>query len=344
MLSSFTRLISSLCLSTLLLGGALWGAQLPAPAAPADEQGFFAEAILPESKNPVTIKSVRYSEAHNKRMTLCLPEVKAAHTRFDPVILLVHGGAWTTGFGSPKSFDSHCRYFAELGFATANLDYRLAPLHPYPAAPDDVESAIKWLSMKLNKSIDNNRRKGYEEHFGSHVLLVGHSAGAHLSMLVAFAKPELPIAGVVDFAGPTDLTKREACQVCEFAKVWFLRSADRHEASPVYHTRPDLPPVYIFHSKDDKVVNFQQALELKAALEKVKAPVQFYPLEGVGHWFPFEKNNHQLVAKTVIQSAMRHIVESHTPPVNSVKATPIATSPPLPVPQALTDQMPAEPY
>lgn len=56
-----------------------------------------------------------------------------------------HGGGWL--MGSRDSFDATCRNLAvESGLAIANVEYRLAPEHPFPAAMDDAFAATAWLA------------------------------------------------------------------------------------------------------------------------------------------------------------------------------------------------------
>lgn len=92
-------------------------------------------------------------------------------THPDPrgVYLHIHGGGWTLGAAHHQ--DPLLEALADACAVTvASVEYRLAPEHPYPAGPDDCESAALWL-------LDNARRE-----FGTDRLLIGgESAGAHLS-------------------------------------------------------------------------------------------------------------------------------------------------------------------
>jgi acetyl esterase/lipase len=85
------------------------------------------------------------------------------------VLFHVHGGAWM--LGSPEMMDQlHEIIVDACNVAVVSVDYRLAPEHPYPAGPDDCETAAKWL-------VDHAA-----EEFGSDRLLIaGESAGAHLA-------------------------------------------------------------------------------------------------------------------------------------------------------------------
>jgi acetyl esterase len=56
-----------------------------------------------------------------------------------------HGGGWL--MGNRDSFDATCRHLAvDSGLAIANVEYRLAPEHPFPAAIDDAYAATAWLA------------------------------------------------------------------------------------------------------------------------------------------------------------------------------------------------------
>ena len=72
--------------------------------------------------------------------------------------------------------------FAEAGHLTINLDYRLAPEHPFPAALEDTVFAIRWAA-------DNARRWNGD---GRRIAIGGNSSGADLAAgaLISIA-PEL---------------------------------------------------------------------------------------------------------------------------------------------------------
>ncbi|GLK80210.1 alpha/beta hydrolase [Methylopila turkensis] len=85
--------------------------------------------------------------------------------------LHIHGGGWT--FGSADQDDPRLeRLASNLGLACVSVEYRLAPEHPYPAAPDDCEAAALWLAREA------------AGRFGAIPLLIGgESAGAHLAVV-----------------------------------------------------------------------------------------------------------------------------------------------------------------
>jgi acetyl esterase len=102
------------------------------------------------------------------------------------VYVHIHGGGWTIG-----GADGHDIPLQALARATqltvVSIEYRLAPEHPYPAAPDDCEDAVLWL-------LDGGARQ-----LGAPAALAigGESAGAHLSALTLLRLRDLH--GVRDF-------------------------------------------------------------------------------------------------------------------------------------------------
>ncbi|MFH8406908.1 alpha/beta hydrolase [Streptomyces sp. NPDC018019] len=62
-----------------------------------------------------------------------------------PMILYVHGGAYT--YGSPEAEEGRSlRYARDARAVVVSVDYRLAPEHPFPAAADDAYAALLWIA------------------------------------------------------------------------------------------------------------------------------------------------------------------------------------------------------
>ena len=91
--------------------------------------------------------------------------------RPEGAMLHIHGGGWMTG--EPELTDLlNDALSKHLNLAIVSVEYRLAPEHPYPAGPDDCETAALWL---MENAID--------EYGTDRLLIGGESAGAHLSAL-----------------------------------------------------------------------------------------------------------------------------------------------------------------
>ena len=117
-----------------------------------------------------------------------------------PVVLFLHGGGFV--IGDLEVYNALCTEFAaRLDLPVLSVDYRLAPEHPFPAAPDDCEAAARWLASspeELGREITG-------------LVITGDSAGGNLTIVTTNAlrdKPadvpvlvQAPIYPVADEAG-----------------------------------------------------------------------------------------------------------------------------------------------
>jgi acetyl esterase/lipase len=108
------------------------------------------ERTIPGSAGPIPLRIVRPARPHG-------------------AYLHIHGGGWALGAHDQQ--DVLLKVIADAtGLAAVSVGYRLAPEHPYPAGPDDCETAARWLVANV------------EREFGGAMLAIGgESAGAHLS-------------------------------------------------------------------------------------------------------------------------------------------------------------------
>ena len=113
-----------------------------------------------------------------------------------PVLVYLHGGGWICG--SPATHRKVGHRFAEAGYLVFNVDYRLAPEHPFPTPFEDCIGAIRWAAREA-------ARYGGD---ASRIAVGGDSAGGNLAAASAAAlhaepacpKAALLIYGVFDFA------------------------------------------------------------------------------------------------------------------------------------------------
>ena len=91
-----------------------------------------------------------------------------------PLLVFFHGGGWV--IGDLDSHDGTCRSLTNAaGCVVVAVDYRLAPEHRYPAAPEDCFAATRW-------AVDHADELGAD---ASRVAVAGDSAGANLAAVVA---------------------------------------------------------------------------------------------------------------------------------------------------------------
>jgi acetyl esterase len=150
------------------------------------------------------------------------------------VVVHLHGGGFV--FHDVEVHDRACRRFANrLGLAVLSVDYRLAPEHRFPAAPDDVDTALGWLDREAG-------RLGVAGPAYVH----GDSAGGNLALVAALRHPGRFRAAVLHypFLDPTasgasyELGAAAAFDPREAAWYWqqYARGDDDL-------THPDLAPL-----------------------------------------------------------------------------------------------------
>ncbi|WP_157956888.1 alpha/beta hydrolase [Salinicola aestuarinus] len=233
-----------------------------------------------------------------------------------PVILFLHGGGWK--FGDRKLAPDLSRFFAREGFAMISVDYRLSDQAPFPAAIEDVKTAIRWVKSVADTYGFDAERLG----------LWGSSAGAHLATLAVTAGParfpghdygefDEQVRAVVDGYGPTDFLQQDAFrdpdgvpsddpESIQMPAGKFSADADSMEslfigvpiedapaqvaaANPITYLESGLPPMLILHGLSDTAVPWQQSRLLFEALSRSDNPAILGLIEGLGHGF-FNRN------------------------------------------------------
>ena len=113
-----------------------------------------------------------------------------------PVLLQIHGGGWIGGERS--QLNDYSQAISAMGMVVISIDYRFAPAHIYPAAPQDISAAADWIDQHSDElKIDR----------GAGISVFGFSAGAHLSNFFAQTySGRLPVTRAAIFAGRSDLT------------------------------------------------------------------------------------------------------------------------------------------
>jgi acetyl esterase/lipase len=112
-----------------------------------------------------------------------------------PTVIFVHGGSLRES-GERRSSEMYahvCEPFVAEGVGCATIDYRLAPTYRWPAMPEDVAAAVRWVRDNIgDRGGDPNR-----------LFLFGHSSGCHLTAAVGTNAKYLEGAGLQpnDLAG-----------------------------------------------------------------------------------------------------------------------------------------------
>jgi acetyl esterase/lipase len=150
------------------------------------------------------MRDVKYGSDVRNVVDIFVPETGAAGR---PVLMFVHGGGMIRGNKHPPGsafYDNIMLFAARHGMVGVNVEYRLAPQHPWPAGNEDLAAAIRLVADKAaDFGADPNR-----------VFLMGHSAGAtHVASYVSHPEFHGPkgsgLAGAILSSGGYDFTKGE---------------------------------------------------------------------------------------------------------------------------------------
>lgn len=202
-----------------------------------------------------------------------------------PILLFVHGGGWAIG-DKRHSAALKATHFTATGWAFASANYRLVPAATVEQQAADVAAAIAWLRA-------NAAAFGFDP---DRIVLMGHSAGAHLAALVAtdpayLAAAKVPlaaIAGVVllDGAGYDVATQIASPRnvVAGMYNAAFGADPARHaKLSPTVQAAPPNASAWLILPVATRGDSNAQSRGLAAALTRAGARAAVVPVPDTTH-------------------------------------------------------------
>jgi acetyl esterase/lipase len=238
----------------------------------------------PDSQAPLPAveKDVPYADGGDQHMLdLYLPDKKGFTT-----VVFTYGGGWHTG--SRKSVTAIGDKLQSLGYACALPSHRLAPKDKFPAQAEDIALAFAWVKKNIEAKGGDPKR----------LVLMGHSSGAYLSLLLAtdpkyLATHQLSptdIAGVVGLSTPVDLEPRkdkkgfgDALLAGKGADVFARDAALLKAASPIQHVSKDLPPTLLVVGEKDFPMLERDARAFAEKAKGVGREVTTFVAKGCDH-------------------------------------------------------------
>ncbi len=108
-----------------------------------------------------------------------------------PCVIFIHGGGFV--IGDIGVYNSLCTEIShQLDLPVVSVEYRLAPEHPFPAAPDDCEAAARWIA---SSPADLGRQV-------TGLVITGDSAGGNLTIVTTNQLANEPAAVPVIVQAP----------------------------------------------------------------------------------------------------------------------------------------------
>jgi acetyl esterase len=206
-----------------------------------------------------------------------------------PVAVFFHGGGFV--IGSIASHDATCRSLCQrAGAVFVSVEYRLAPEHPFPAAPEDCYAATRWV-------FEHGAELGVEP---SRLAVIGDSAGGNLAAVVclmakerggppiAFQALVYPVTDHVDTVSRSE--NAEGYLLTTAAMDWFIDHYADEEARTSPWCAPlravdlvGLPPALVVTAEYDPLRDEGEAYGRR--LQEAGVPVTISRYDGVVHGF-----------------------------------------------------------
>jgi acetyl esterase/lipase len=272
--------------------------------------------VLNAQESDTTYKPVEYPSGFTAQLNVVYTKVKDWDGKMDiylppksieptPVVINIHGGGWNHGV---KESQTGFNTFFKIGFAVANMEYRLTGQATAPAAVEDTRCALIYL-VKNAKALNIDVNK---------IVIMGGSSGGHLALMGGLLGNDhkfdgnctgvenIKVAAIIDKYGITDvwdwgygtnITSKSATR-------WLGDKAnDRKFAmsvSPISYVTKSSPPTFIVHGDADPTVPYQQSVDLHKKFVEAGVKTEFITVPGGGHG-KFEKDKNSEVNKKIVE-------------------------------------------
>ena len=210
-----------------------------------------------------------------------------------PTLVYIHGGGWI--FGTKEGSVYQFLPYLERGWRVVNVEYRMASNSLAPGAVEDTRCALRWIYR-------NAKQWNFDT---SKIVLTGHSAGGHLSLITGmlpdgtaldnrcyadakYGDVPMRVAAIVNWYGISDVNDLiQGPNLKNYAAMWMGTLPNAGEVaksvSPLNYVRPGLPPIISIHGDKDDVVPYTQATRLHDALTKAGDINKLVTVKGGGH-------------------------------------------------------------
>ncbi|MDB5849808.1 MAG: alpha/beta hydrolase [Rhodoferax sp.] len=227
-------------------------------------------------------RDIAYGSEPAQRLDVVHPGGTTSATAPRPVLVFVHGGGFTTGrrtTGAASPFyDNVMLWAARHGMVGVNMDYRLAPAHPWPAGAQDVGAALDWVQAHIAARGGDPGR----------VFVLGHSAGAaHVAGYLADSDlhhgPGAGVAGAMLLSGLYRVTPELVTQSPGYAAYFGSDPARFRARSPLMSLVISPVPLWVGGAELDPPAFRQQTGLLRSALRDAETPFAGADFAGHNH-------------------------------------------------------------
>lgn len=272
----------------LIISFSCWGQKIhPFPVGVPDEPVQYTP-----SERVSKIPDVHYCD------TLKLDVYSPAAPKNATALILIHGGGWTSG--DKNQLAQMANRLAEAGYVCFVPQYRLSGQAKYPAAAQDIQSVLDWVTENAKKYRINPHK----------IIAAGFSAGGHLAALAGttFHKPlyknglcvfkaQGKIAAVIDIDGILAFIHPESGEGNDGKRLsaatqWFgypktYSTLGWEEASPLNHVSEKTPPILFINSSVKRMHAGRE--DFNVVLQKYSTYHEVHEFENAPHDFCLRK-------------------------------------------------------
>nr|WP_321222551.1 alpha/beta hydrolase [uncultured Psychroserpens sp.] len=229
--------------------------------------------------------NVSYGTDSDQVFDIYLPANRTTETK---VMILVHGGGWTSGDKADMNPFKDIMLEELPDIAIVNINYRLADAdnQPYPMQINDITTIVNLLKANQNDYV-----------ISSDIGFLGTSAGAHLSMLWSYAfDTQNDVKMVASVVGPTNFTdpaylNNEDPLLQEIINTFGIDTSTAYleEISPYHQATSSSPPTILFYGGQDPLIPTSQGVDMDTRLTTLGVTHQFTLYPNAGHgWVGLE--------------------------------------------------------
>lgn len=208
-----------------------------------------------------------------------------------PLVVFLHGGGWISG--DKTMYREEAVWMASKGFACACIEYRLAPLYPFPVPVADCQAFVRFARQTSPAlAVDPAR-----------IYAMGNSAGGHLALMLGMC-PEsfgdtidgdcrvnavVAVCPITDMSNPDLSADNLSLQFLEqFMDCPFTGNEARwRKASPSSYVNLAQGRYLLVHGDSDDIVPVSQSRDLASHLEACGHHVRYVELPGESHSFSY---------------------------------------------------------
>lgn len=245
-----------------------------------------------------------------------------------PLLVVPHGGP--IGLFDMKNFDPEVQFFAQLGYAVLQVNYRGSGNKGTGALKAGFGQWGKGIEVDVNAAVEEVLQQGGIDE--SRIAALGTSYGGYSALMLGVLWPDrykaaVSIAGVSDI--PLQFSSGDVTRTRELvdalAKIIGDPRKQLHEleqASPVYRFEDIQHPVLLVHDRSDQRVAYEQTRRLDAMMKLRGKPVQVITVDDGEHGLvnpATQVSTYPKIAAFLDEALSRR--QSQTSPLGNVSAS-----------------------